>query len=496
MVAEALEFGVDLEVLIEDPDVLLQLQVGQQLDHVAAAAVGEVVDVFFLGQNLLMDSLIVVLQQGKGFLDVVPGSAEQGQQQMIAALQGKGRRVDEAGIQRLQLVAVLLFFDRLRLVLHDAAAQLFIGPEHGEEADGAAEIEDGIGVGDHAGIHRAVPQPVQQTEAVYDRDAHKHQDGLAEVEQDVHNTDALGFRAGANGADDGGRDAVAEVDADDHRIDGLESQHAGGGKGLQNTHCDRGALQHESHTRAGQIAQEGVLTEAGEEVFDRAGLGEAVHGARHIEQAGEQDAEADRNVADGLGILDELTHDQHHAEDERDRSKRGGLEESQPGGAGGVDIQKADDLAGDRRADVRPDDDAEGLAQRQDARADKAGGDDDHSRRGLNERCDKDAQKKRFERVVGHLFHGALERAGGVFFQRIPHQPHAVQEHGKAAEQGDHIKYIHKKASASSIRLCHRQYMVFGPFRQVTRIDEIRRKKRRFFVGFLPYTGFSGRRAR
>ena len=78
-------------------------------------------------------------------------------------------------------------------------------------------------------------------------------------------------------------------------------------------------------------------------------------------------------------------HDQHHAKNQGNGRERGRLEEAQPHGAGGVDIQQADDLAGNRGADVCADDDAERLVQRQDTRGDKAGRDDDHRRRRLNE---------------------------------------------------------------------------------------------------------------
>ena len=212
---------------------LFKLQVREQLDRVAAAAVGEMVDVLFLRKDLLMEGAVVALEQAEGFFDIRARGAEQRQQQLIAAVQGQSRRVEEAGIQGFDLGAVLLFPDRLAFILHDAAAELFIDAEHREQADGAAEVEDRVGVGDHAGIHAALPQAVQKSETVDHGDGEEHQDRFAEIEEDVDDADAPRLRFRADGADDGGRHAVAEVDADDHGVDGLESQQAGGGKGLQ-----------------------------------------------------------------------------------------------------------------------------------------------------------------------------------------------------------------------------------------------------------------------
>ena len=444
VVAQTLKLGCDLVILVENGDVLLQPQMRQQLDHVAAAAVGEVVDVLLLREQLPVEGFVVMLQQEEGLFDVFAGGAEHGQQHLIAAVEGERRRVDEAGVQAVQLLAVFLLDGGRGLVLHDAAAELFVDVQHREETDRAAEVEDGVGVGDHAGVDGAVPQAVQQAEAVRDGDAEEHQHGLAEVEEDVHDADAPRLRLCADGDHDGGRDAVAEVDADDDGVDGLEAQHAGGGEGLQDADRDRGALQHEGHARAGQVAEDRVVAEAGEELFDRAaGLREIVHRAGHVHQSGEQDAEADGDAAEGLAVFHEMAHDQEHPEDEREGRQRGGLEEAQPGCAGGVDVQQADDLAGDRRADVRADDDAQRLVQGQDARADEAGGDDDHGGGGLDERGDADAEQEGLEGVVRHLFHGELQRAGGVLLQRVSHQAHAVQKHGKPAEQGDAVKNVH-----------------------------------------------------
>ena len=204
-------------------------------------------------------------------------------------------------------------------------------------------------------------------------------------------------------------------------------------------------MEHERHARAGDITQDRALPETREQLFDEPRLGQRIDRAGHVEQARKEDAEADGDVADGLGVFEEAPHDEHDADDEGDGGQCGGLEEAKEAGAGGVDVQETNDLACDRGAHVGADDDAQALVQGEDARAHEAGGDDDGGRGALDEGGDQHAQDKGLQGVVRHLPHGRLQGAGGVLLQGVPHEAHAVQEHRKAAQQGDHVEYIHKK---------------------------------------------------
>ena len=268
----------------------------------------------------------------------------------------------------------------------------------------------------------------------------EHQQALAQVIQDVHDAHALRVRFRADGADDGGGDAVAQVDADDHGVDRLEGQQAGHGEGLQDADGGRGALQHEGHARAGEIADQRAPAEAGQNRVEGPAVGQGIHRAGHVEQAAEQNAEAHRDIADVLGIPEIDEHDQHDADHEGDGRQRARAEELQPDGGGAVDVQQADDLAGDRGADVGADDDAEGLVQGQYARGDQTRGDDDGGRAGLDQRRHGQAQDESADRAAGQLFHGQLQRAGGALLEAVPHEAHAVEEHGEAAQQGDEIE--------------------------------------------------------
>ena len=136
-------------------------------------------------------------------------------------------------------------------------------------------------------------------------------------------------------------------------------------------------------------------------------------------------------------------HDHHDADDQRQGRQGGGLEDLQPGGAARIHVEETDDLAGDGRTDVCADENAQRLAEGQDACADEAGGDDDRGCRGLDEGGDADAQQECLDHVVGDVLHDLFEGPGGTLLEAVAHQAHAIEEHGQAAEQCQQIKKIH-----------------------------------------------------
>ena len=76
-------------------------------------------------------------------------------------------------------------------------------------------------------VIRRSPDAVERPGAVQDVDRREDQHGLAAVLKRMWTmTGALGVGLRADGADDGCRDAVAEVDADEDRIDRAEGQAA------------------------------------------------------------------------------------------------------------------------------------------------------------------------------------------------------------------------------------------------------------------------------
>ena len=149
------------------------------------------------------------------------------------------------------------------------------------------------------------------------------------------------------------------------------------------------------------------------------------------------------NAADRFGFARFERHQKENADDCRERRKCGGLEKIEPRGCGSVDVEQADDLTGHRRTDVRAEDDADGLPERQDARTDKAGGQHNRRRGALDYRRDRKAEEKARQRAVCHFFHCALERVGGASFQPVAHEAHAVEEQRQAAEKRNNVKNRH-----------------------------------------------------
>ena len=225
VVPQTLEFRGDLVILVHDGHMVFILQMGQEADQIPADPVGHLVDLVLVRQELLVQLGIVLLEQPEGPLDVGPGGGEHRQQQMVAALEGQGRRIEE---DRVQSVGHVLELSRLfRPVLYDPAAEALDGPHQRQQRQRAEQVEDRVGVGDDAGIGGPVPEPVQQTDLVGNDYAGQRKHRLAEIVDDVYHAHPPGLRLGADPAYDTGGHAVTQVDAHDNRIDGFELQQTG-----------------------------------------------------------------------------------------------------------------------------------------------------------------------------------------------------------------------------------------------------------------------------
>ena len=161
-----------------------------------------------------------------------------------------------------------------------------------------------------------------------DGDDHQNHRGFTKVVQNIHDADPFCFPVCPDGAYDGRGYAVAQINADNHGIDRLERQQAAGGKRLQDTNRRGGTLQRESHARAGQIAQEGVVAKARKQVIHGAGFLQHTDSAGHIQQAGKKNSESDGDIADGFGIPEDPGHDQNNSDDQGNRSKGGRLKQT------------------------------------------------------------------------------------------------------------------------------------------------------------------------
>ena len=268
----------------------------------------------------------------------------------------------------------------LLIVLDEDAGELFKLPAHRQEQNRGGKAEDRVDVRDGAGGHRLPPQAVERARMVQDGQRRDDDDGGAEVEDDVDDARALGVRLRADGADDGGGHAVADVHADDDGVDRAERQHARHGERLQDADGRRRALNEEGYARTSEEAEHRRVGKAGEHLCKRGRLTQWADRCGHVQKAGKEDAEAHRDAADGVAVRRLDGHDEEDARDGGEGRERGGLEQIEPRAAVGVEVEQSDDLTRDGRADVRAEDDADGLVQRQHARADKARGEHDGRR--------------------------------------------------------------------------------------------------------------------
>ena len=161
----------------------------------------------------------------------------------------------------------------------------------------------------------------------------------------------------------------------------------------------------ERDTRAREKAEQRFVRQTDEQLRKRRRLRQRLHCGGHVHQPGEEDAEAHRNRADGVRVAEAEGHDQQNAEDGRERGQRRGLEDVQEGVCARIEIEQTDDLARDRCADVRTEDDADGLVQCNDARADKAGRQDDRRRGALDDSRHAESQQEADDGTVCHLAH-------------------------------------------------------------------------------------------
>ena len=224
MVAQALELREDPVILIEDARMQVILQVGQQRYQIGTDAVRELIDIDLVLLDLIVDLFIVIREQSVSQDDILFGKLELCQKQIVAAAQGDGRCIEEIGVEGLELLLIFLGFRRL--ILDKSIAELLQKRDHGEDEQGADDIEDGIGVGDQTGVDHLIPETIQKACIMRDRNSDQDIGRLDQVVSDVDSTYAAGIRAGTDGTYDGCRHTVAEIDTDDDGIDAVPDQKA------------------------------------------------------------------------------------------------------------------------------------------------------------------------------------------------------------------------------------------------------------------------------
>ena len=353
---------------------------------------------------------------------------------------GQGRGDEEFLVQHGELRGLRLLLrvrgDYLDGELHEQVHER-------QQHNGRGNVEEALEVCYGAAVHRVRHELRYDACALqYAHDYHE-ENGAYDVEEDVSHTRALGVSRGSERAEEGRDDAGAYVDAHDERVDELEGHRPRHGERLQHADDGRAALDDDGDRNADDYLEHGHFGKAGQQVNEGLGFSQGGDGISHGHHAGEQYAEADADLA---GTFDAALFDKHD-EDDADYERRGGegrgLEDLEDYVAAGLYVHEADDLGGDRGADVGAHDDADGLPERQDTRGEKADGEDDGSRGGLDYGRDQHTGQKARERVSRELLQQDAERVAGAFLEALAHDLHAEEEHGQAAEHGYDTEYIH-----------------------------------------------------
>ena len=81
-------------------------------------------------------------------------------------------------------------------------------------------------IGDAAGGDSRIPDAVEHPCTVQDHDGNDDEHRCCNIKENMDQPCPLGIRFGADGADDGCRNAVAHIDADDDGVNRAEGQGA------------------------------------------------------------------------------------------------------------------------------------------------------------------------------------------------------------------------------------------------------------------------------
>ena len=261
-----------------------------------------------------------------------------------------------------------------RLIFYKPVADILIDPHKGKEDKGAGQVKNGVGIGNASGIDGLIPDAVQKPRLVDQGDRNHNENGFAQVKQDIDKAHPSGIGFCAYAADNGRGQAVAQINAHQHGVDLPKGHLAGRGKRLQDTYGGGGALEHKGHTGPSEAGQKGVLSQAGEKLFHDAAVRKDADRVGHGQKPGKEDPEPYDDMSDLAGIPGFHPRDHQTADDDGQRRQGGGLQKLQKPGSRGADIQKPDDLPGDRGAYVGADDDAQGLVEGDDACPHESGG--------------------------------------------------------------------------------------------------------------------------
>ena len=188
------------------------------------------------------------------------------------------------------------------VVLDDFQGQLHHPVGKGNQHHGSHQIEHRLEVGNSAAVHRADPEARPKYRQLFhhghDNQEQHRTDG---IKGDVHHAGTLCVLGRADGADHGGGDAGAQVDAHNHGVGHGKGDAGAGhrGHGLEHTHSGGGALHDDGQNQAEEDAEQGVGKER-DKGGERFRTDQGLDAVGHQLQTHKQHAEADADIADGL----------------------------------------------------------------------------------------------------------------------------------------------------------------------------------------------------
>ena len=398
------------------------------------------------------DHLFVHLEQQRGGeADVAGGTARHLDHCALGLLQCHRRALVQTLIQHRHRQLLRLF----RTVADGHAGDLDQQPVEGQQQKHCRHAGQRVDVGDGAFIHHIVPH--RDADGILDRiDQSHHNDAADDVEIQVDESRTLAVLGrAADGQQRGkGRADVRTQNDGDGRAKGDK---AGAGKCLQDAHRSRGGLDDHGSHQTDQHAEDGV-GHRDKEVLEHRTLFQGSHAGVHQAHAGEQDAEAQHDLADVL-LFCVPDKDIKNAANKRNHRRKGlRLHQGQPKAVTG-DVRHADQLTGDSGTNVCAHDHAYGLRKGHDARVDKADTDDDRARRRLDDGGDEGAENNALEGRGGQLLQHALHLAARQFFKAGPHDRHSVQKQRNTAQQRGDVCDIHINAPKMIfLLLIHNKY--------------------------------------
>ena len=220
------------------------------------------------------------------------------------------------------------------------------------------------------------------------------------------------------------RDGCVEVD----ESAGAECENDSGCRGTaldDHGHDESDSYGAEEREDGHMAARRRRAVERAEEGQERGKLADQLEFGAHNAHAEEKEPEPEDGFSPAAQIF---PCDEHHQKSEDDRRHDD---------AGYVEC---DDLRGNGRSDVCPEDDADRLHQIQEPRVDEADHHDGGCAGGLDDRSDECPRDDRHITVAGEKVEDAAHAFSGGFVETVTHEFHAEYEDGESAE------YIHEQS--------------------------------------------------